>query len=103
MTHRIIKRPAAGRDIEECFVHIAQDNLDIGVTFLVAVEDSLERLADFPFIGTTRDFQDKELPSVKVWPVKGFENYLIFYTANEDVIDVIRLLHGSRDIEGIFS
>lgn len=42
MTLRITKRPAAGRDIEDVFVHIAQDNLDIGVTFLVAVEDSGE-------------------------------------------------------------
>ncbi len=41
--------------------------------------------------------------TVKVWPVKGFENFLIFYTISEGSIDVIRVLHGSRDIESVFS
>jgi hypothetical protein len=45
MIYEIFKRPQAERDIEECFVYIAEDNVDAGVVFLVAVEDSLEQLA----------------------------------------------------------
>jgi hypothetical protein len=30
--------------------------------------------------------------------IKDFENYLLFYLEHEDFIDVIRVLHGARDI-----
>lgn len=102
MTFQIIKRPAALRDIEECFVHIADNDLDIGVTFLVAIEDSLERIAEFPFIGKAKEFQNEKFTTVRMWPVKGFETYLIFYSVYESSIDVVRVLHGSRDIASLF-
>ncbi len=102
MPYEIFKRPQAERDIEECFVYIAEDNLDAGVTFLVAVEDAIERLAEFPLIGKERKFADKRFQNVRMWKIKKFENYLIFYAVEEDRIEVIRVLHGSRDIEDLF-
>lgn len=56
MTRPIFKRPQAERDIEECFVYIAEENLDIGISFLVAVEDSLEQLSRMPLIGRVKAF-----------------------------------------------
>lgn len=102
MTHQILKRPQARRDIEECFVHIAENDLDIGVHFLAAVEDSLDQLAAFPFLGKVREFQNKRLDQIRSWHVKGFEAYLILYTVTEETIDVIRVLHGARNIDQIF-
>lgn len=103
MSYEIFKRPQAERDIEECFVYIAEDNLDAGVIFLVAVEDSLEQLAKFPLLGKQRQFQDKRFQNVRMWVVRGYENYLIFYDVTETTIEVIRVLHGSRNIEDLFS
>ncbi len=102
MSCRIFKRPQAERDIEECFVFIAEDNLDTGVRFLVAVEDSLEQLAKFPLIGKQSEFQNKQFQNVRMWHVKGYENYLIFYTVIEETIEVIRVLYASRDIKDVF-
>lgn len=103
MALEIYKRPQAVRDIEECFVYIAEENLDAGVYFLVAVEDSLEQLAQFPHLGKKRDFQDKRFENMRMWHVKKYENYLIFYEVFEDRIEVIRVLSGARDIEDLFS
>ncbi len=103
MPHEIFKRPQAERDIEECFVFIAEDNLDTGVYFLAAVEDSLEQTAKYPLIGKQRNFADKQFQNVRMWRVKGFESYLIFYAVTENQIEMIRLLHSSRDIEDLFS
>ena len=103
MTYHIFKRPSAERDIEECFVHIAEDNLDIGLSFLVAVGNSLEQLTKFPLIGKTREFQNKSLRNVRMWHVKNYESYLIFYAVIENGIEVIRVLLGARDIEDLFS
>ena len=102
MSYEIFKRPQAERDIEECFVYIAEDNLDKGVIFLVAVEDSLEQLARFPLLGKTRAFQNKRFQNVRMWHVKNYESYLIFYAVTESRIEIIRVLHSSRDIEELF-
>lgn len=32
------------------------------------------------------------------WPVTGFENYLVYYRPLRDGIEIIRILHGARDI-----
>jgi plasmid stabilization system protein ParE len=34
---------------------------------------------------------------------KPFRNNLIFYQASEEALDVIRVLHGGRDIEAILA
>ncbi len=102
MTFRIFKRPAAERDIEECFVYIAEDDLDIGISFLVAIEESLDQLSRFPFAGRVKDFPNEKLADIRIWYVKGFENYLIFYMVGENEIDLVRVLHGARDIDSYF-
>jgi plasmid stabilization system protein ParE len=35
-------------------------------------------------------------------PVKDFENYLLFYMPRPGGIDIVRVLHGARDIKNIF-
>jgi toxin ParE1/3/4 len=103
MNFEVYKRPQAERDIEECFVYIAEDNLDIGVTFLVAVEDSLEQLVQFPLIGKKRDFNNFRFQEIRMWQVKAFEKYLIFYQVIESRIEIIRVLHSTRNVEDLFS
>jgi toxin ParE1/3/4 len=99
----LTKRPQSERDIEEGFVYIGEENLDAGVRFLVAVEESLEFVAKMPLIGSPREFRSTRLRNMRVWPVKEFEDYLIFYRPTDDGIEVLRVLHGKRDIEDIFT
>ena len=102
MSLPILKRPQAERDIEECFVYIAEDNVDVGISFLVAVEDSLEQISRMPLIGKVKTFESINGVTLRMWPVKGFDSYLIFYLANDDSVELVRLLHGSRDINEVF-
>jgi toxin ParE1/3/4 len=103
MTLRIFKRPQAEADIEECFVYIAEGDFESGITFLQAVEESLNELSEFPLLGKTRNFASAELRMIRMWHVKGHENYLIFYTYSDNLIDLIRILHGARDAENLFT
>jgi len=34
-------------------------------------------------------------------PVPGFDKILIFYKALPDCVEVLRVLHGARDIDGM--
>ncbi len=61
------------RDIEGAFVYIAADNLDIAVHFLVAVEESLEMLAEHPMIGSGYRFEQEKLVGLRIWRVKGLK------------------------------
>jgi len=38
-----------------------------------------------------------------MWRVKDFPKHLIFYRPIKDGVEVIRVLHSSRDIAGLFS
>jgi plasmid stabilization system protein ParE len=52
-------------------------------------------------LGGACEFENPELTELRVWSIKGFEHYLIFYLPIDDDIDVIRVLHASRDVENI--
>jgi hypothetical protein len=36
------------------------------------------------------------------WPVKGFEKILLFYFPLPDGLDLVRVVHGSRDLNRLF-
>jgi len=36
-----------------------------------------------------------------VWPVNGFRRQLIFYISTNETIEIVRLLHGARDVDSL--
>lgn len=98
----INKRGQAKRDLEEIFVFIGERNLDTGLDFLFAAEQTFELLANMPLVGSQRRFRSSILRGVRQFPVKGHKDYLIFYLPTDDGIEVLRVLHARRDIEAIF-
>ena len=102
MARRIFKRPQAERDIEDCFVYIAKENLNAGLRLLEAVESDLKRLAEFPELGTKRKFRNQRFQHIRIWRIEKYKHHLIFYEITEDRVEVVRLLYASRDIENLF-
>ena len=56
-----------------------------------------------PELGTLCRFKSPEAAGVRVWSIKGFENYVIFYRPTGAGIDVVRVIHAARDIEALFN
>lgn len=100
MNFNIVKSPPAERDIEEAFVYLALEDLEVGERFISAVEKSLERLSEFPFVGTVKEYKNQKLQNLRMWRMAEFEKYLVFYLVSENTVDIIRVLHSSRDIAG---
>jgi toxin ParE1/3/4 len=46
-------------------------------------------------------FKNKRLRLLRHWPVKNFDNWLIFYQAERDGAEILHVIHGARDIENI--
>ena len=61
------------------------------------LDEEYRLLATQPMMGRARD----ELASgVRSFP---FGRYVVFYAPLDDGIDIVRVLHGSRDIDAIFN
>ena len=100
---RVLKRLSAKRDLTDHFVFLAENaSIDVARRFLQAVNASLLELSQMPEIGMVRAFRNPRYSGVRKWAVGGFERYLIFYRPIENGIEVLRLLHGARDIENLF-
>ena len=39
------------------------------------------------------------LEGLRVWRIQGFEKHLIFYRPVADGIEIVRVLHGARDLD----
>ena len=95
---RIIKRPAAKRDLIEQANFIAQDNLEAALRFLDAAEKTLTQLVRLPRIGKSRKVKSRVFYNVRQFSIAGFEKYLVFYRPMKGGIEVLRVLHGARDL-----
>lgn len=56
-----------------------------------------------PLIGVDRGFINPKLFGLRMWFVKGFENYLIFYRPFGNYIEIVRVLHPSQDRDAILA
>ena len=99
MKRRIQKHRKAKRDVLRVFFDIGQHDLDAAERFLNAFNSNLRRLADMHGIGAMREFADPKLARLRSLPVTGFTNYLIFYRYDDRDVQILRVIHGARDLE----
>ena len=86
----------AEQDLEDIWTYLTQIDPLAADLSLAKVFDKFPMLAQFPEIGKSRNELSKELRSFPVKP------YVIFYRWTEEFIEIVRVLHQSRDIENQF-
>ena len=95
------KRPLVIRDLIELATYIAEDNLDASDRFLVAAEETFNQLAKTPWMGKLSQFSNPNLADIRQQAVKGFKKYLVFYRPTDLGVEILRVIHGARDIQAI--
>lgn len=90
------KLPQAEEDLLDLWCHIGCDNPLQADRYLDFLEAKLNLLACTPGMGRSQDHLGPELC---VFPV---DSYLIFYRQTDAGIDIVRVLHGARDVEYLF-
>ena|SRR5689334_18787826 len=83
-------------DLKEIWSYIAQDNPEAANRVIKEITRKFVTLRDHPHIGRQ---QDKLLLNLRSLSVKG---YIIFYQPCEDRVEILRVMHGARDIESVF-
>ena len=88
---------AARADVTGILAYIAKDSPHAAAGMLDRFEQQARKLAAAPGIGRSRAELRPGLRSV------GVGSYVIFYRAVADGIEIVRVLHGRRDIEAIMT
>ena len=95
MAH-VTRRPLAEADILEIWDYVADDSVTAADRWLDHLDAQLRVLAMQPMMGRARN---ELAPGVRSFP---FGRYIVFYVPLDDGIDVVRVLHGARDIDATF-
>jgi len=75
-------------------------NIETADRFLAALESATELLASQPEAGIRLFVRRGELHGIRRFPLAGgFEKILLFYFPLSDGIDLVRVIHGRRDID----
>src|SRR5687768_8070298 len=97
--NRVVRRPAADRDLVAIFRHYArQAGLGVADRFFAEADATFARLAGMPGIGTRYEPDAPLFADLRYFPVARFRSYIIFYRPIPGGIEVYRVLHGARDI-----
>lgn len=89
-------------DLDEIAAYLQTANPHVAIRFLEAADRTFARLAAMPGLGSSIESDRPALTGTRLWPVRGFKNHLILYRTRADGIEVIRIVHGSRDLESLF-
>jgi toxin ParE1/3/4 len=88
--------PRARDDLIEIWSYIADDSVTNADAFIDRLYETVESLGRNPGLGRHRE---EFALGIQSFP---FGRYLIFYRALTNSVEIIRVLHGARDIENIF-
>jgi toxin ParE1/3/4 len=71
--------------------------------FLTAAEITFEQLRKTPQIGKVTQLVASQLGEIRQWRLKEFTDYLVFYKVQNDTVEILRILNGTRDLADILS
>lgn len=85
----------------EIYRYIAADKPDAAEKVFAAVEQSVKLLTVNPHMGRLWNTRDPRLDGIRVYPVKPYRNYLIFYRAVGHDLEAFRIVNGARDLDQV--
>ncbi|GAC1474135.1 MAG: type II toxin-antitoxin system RelE/ParE family toxin [Isosphaeraceae bacterium] len=92
----VFRSDRAEADLVDILVYLRARDQNASDRFETEFEARCHVLAQFPLIGRSREDLARSLRSSVVSP------YVIFYRPREDGIEIIRVLHGARDLSSAF-
>ena len=81
--------------------YVEQGVPDVAMRFRAAVRESIDRLLAMPESGAPKRLPNRRLAGLRTWPVRGFDEFRVYYIPHEDVVAVIRILHDKRNTDRI--
>lgn len=96
---RVILKPLAVHDLGEQFEYLSDQSLELALRFLDSAWATLDWLLGHPAAGTPYIPLSSQTAGIRRWPIRNFPKYLVYYLPNPEGIDILRVLHGARDVD----
>ena len=90
-------------DLQDIVEFIQKDSPESALRFLQSADKAFSMLADSPEMGTLCSFKSPRISNARLWTIKGFRRYIVIYRPVAGGIEILRVLHGSRDFNAIMS
>lgn len=105
MTELRISEAAALSIIEQADYYSAVQNNVLAERWEAAVDEAVRSLLHFPECGARCRFHSPLLSGLRWIFVPGFPKHMIFYRYSEpeNILLVVHVLHGARDLETVLS
>jgi toxin ParE1/3/4 len=94
-------RPQARMDVVELATYIGRDSVTAADRSLDACEATFDFLAESPEIGGVYPTTNSRLIGLRVFRVRDFPNHLALYVERSNSVEIIRVVHGARDLEAV--
>jgi toxin ParE1/3/4 len=88
----VLIRPSADADMDGIFAWIAGDDPRAAERLIQRIFTAVKRLAHYPDSGAPRPELGPDARSIVVG------KYLILYRAGPDSVDILRVVHGAREL-----
>ena len=98
MNRRILIHEDASLDLHEHCNYLAQNSRDSAFHFFDAARQTFAALAQMPGIGNLYE-SEEDIVNVRKWAIKGFKKYLIFYRYDDENVEILRIIHATRDLD----
>jgi toxin ParE1/3/4 len=100
MSLRVVQTPGSLADIAlQTDYYALRENTALAERFINEVKATVRLLAGHPWIGKKTDYSHPKLAGIRFFLVrKPFDKHLIFYRVCGDTLDIVRVVHGLRDL-----
>ncbi|MGL5837385.1 MAG: type II toxin-antitoxin system RelE/ParE family toxin [Sphingorhabdus sp.] len=94
--YQIIIRRIAAADIDDIAAYIRQDNPSRAQSFTEEISEKIAIIAERPLSFPARDDLVQDLRAAHIG------SYLIFFFVSGSSIDIVRVVHGARELSNLF-
>jgi plasmid stabilization system protein ParE len=102
MSANVVRTTDAQADLTRILTYFLDANEPLlAGRFLDAYEQTLKWIADSPELGAPWEYGDEAVKDVRVKPIIGFENHLVFYRIGPRGVYILHLFHGHQDIDNL--
>jgi toxin ParE1/3/4 len=98
MNRRILIHEDASLDLHEHCNYLAQNSRDTAFHFFDAARQTFATLARMPGMGNLYE-SEEDIINVHKWAIKGFKKHLIFYRYDDETLEILRIIHATRDLD----
>jgi toxin ParE1/3/4 len=101
VTYTVIVLPQAKDDARDIDHYLAERSSSAADRFTKSLQSTIELQASIPTPGIPWPSYNPALAGLRWTRVKGFPKYLLFLRTHGNVMEIIRILHSSRDLDAL--